>query len=63
MDDARVVMDTIGSTRPALLGDTEGRPLVMLFSATYPERATRDYRYHLVTFGRYLAQHLAGVRK
>ncbi len=38
MDDARVVMDTVGSTRAALLGDTEGGPLAMLFAATYPER-------------------------
>ena len=38
MDDTRVVMDAAGSERAALIGDTEGGPMVMLFAATYPDR-------------------------
>ena len=38
MDDTRLVMDAAGSERAALIGDTEGGPMVMLFAATYPER-------------------------
>ncbi|MGH2709732.1 MAG: adenylate/guanylate cyclase domain-containing protein [Actinomycetota bacterium] len=39
MDDARVVMDAAGSDRAALIGDTEGGPMAMLFAATFPDRA------------------------
>jgi pimeloyl-ACP methyl ester carboxylesterase len=38
MDDIRAVMDAAGSERAALLGESEGGPLSMLFAATYPER-------------------------
>ena len=38
MDDVRAVMDAVGSERAALLGISEGGPLVALFAATYPER-------------------------
>jgi class 3 adenylate cyclase len=38
MDDARLAMDAAGSTRAALIGDTEGGLMAMLFAATYPER-------------------------
>jgi pimeloyl-ACP methyl ester carboxylesterase len=38
MDDIRAVMDAVGSERAALIGMSEGGPLSMLFSATYPER-------------------------
>jgi class 3 adenylate cyclase len=38
MDDVRAVMDAVGSPRAALLGSSEGGPLSLLFSATYPER-------------------------
>ncbi len=38
MDDARVVMDGAHSSRAAVIGDTEGGPMAILFSATYPER-------------------------
>jgi pimeloyl-ACP methyl ester carboxylesterase len=38
MDDTRVAMDAAGSDRAALIGDTEGGPMVMLFAATYPDR-------------------------
>ena len=38
LDDLRVVMDAAGSDRAALIGDTEGGPMAMLFAATFPER-------------------------
>jgi pimeloyl-ACP methyl ester carboxylesterase len=38
MDDARAVMDAVGSDRAVVLGVSEGGPMAMLFAATYPER-------------------------
>jgi pimeloyl-ACP methyl ester carboxylesterase len=38
MEDVRAVMDEVGSMRAALLGLSEGGPLSLLFSATYPDR-------------------------
>ncbi|PYM51953.1 MAG: alpha/beta hydrolase, partial [Candidatus Rokuibacteriota bacterium] len=38
MDDARAVMDAVGSERAAIMGTSEGAPLAILFAATYPER-------------------------
>jgi class 3 adenylate cyclase len=38
MDDIRVVMDAAGSERAALLGESEGGPLSILFAAAHPER-------------------------
>jgi class 3 adenylate cyclase/alpha-beta hydrolase superfamily lysophospholipase len=38
MDDVRAVMDAVGSERAALIGVSEGGPMSVLFSATYPER-------------------------
>jgi class 3 adenylate cyclase/pimeloyl-ACP methyl ester carboxylesterase len=38
MDDVRAVMDAVGSKKAALLGDSEGGPMSILFAATYPER-------------------------
>ena len=38
MDDAREVLDAVGSEKVALIGDTEGGPMAILFAATYPER-------------------------
>jgi class 3 adenylate cyclase/esterase/lipase len=40
MDDVRAVMDAAGSERAALIGISEGGPMSLLFSATYPERTT-----------------------
>jgi class 3 adenylate cyclase/pimeloyl-ACP methyl ester carboxylesterase len=40
MDDARTVMDEIGSERAALFGMSEGAPMAILFAATYPERVS-----------------------
>jgi class 3 adenylate cyclase len=49
MDDVRAVMDAIGSTRAVLLGFSEGCPMSVLFSATYPERVS-----HLVLVGGFI---------
>jgi pimeloyl-ACP methyl ester carboxylesterase len=38
MDDARAVMDAVGSDRAVVLGHSEGGPMATLFAATYPER-------------------------
>jgi len=38
MDDARAVLDAVGSERAVLLGVSEGGPMSIVFSATYPER-------------------------
>src|SRR5438132_11108554 len=38
MDDLRAVMDAAGSQRAALFGISEGGPMCMMFTATYPER-------------------------
>jgi pimeloyl-ACP methyl ester carboxylesterase len=38
MDDARAVMDAVGSERAAFLGESEGGPLSILFAASHPER-------------------------
>jgi pimeloyl-ACP methyl ester carboxylesterase len=38
MDDARVVMDAVGSERAVLFGISEGGPMAMLFAATHPDR-------------------------
>src|SRR5512137_2778651 len=38
MDDARVVLDAVGSEKAAIIGDTEGGPMAMLFAATSPSR-------------------------
>ena len=46
MDDARAVMDAVGSERAAFLGVSEGGPMSMLFAATYPERTSS-----LILFG------------
>jgi pimeloyl-ACP methyl ester carboxylesterase len=40
MDDVRAVMDAAGSGKAALFGYSEGGPMSILFSATYPERTT-----------------------
>ena len=40
MDDIRAVMDAAGSDRAALVGVSEGGPMSMLFSATYPDRVS-----------------------
>ena len=46
MDDARAVMDAVGSQRAVVCGVSEGGPMATLFAATYPERTIA-----LVLFG------------
>jgi class 3 adenylate cyclase len=38
MDDLRVVLDAVGSTRAALFSHSEGANLAVLFAATFPQR-------------------------
>ena len=38
MDDIRAIMDAAGSERAAVMGESEGGPLAMLFAAAHPER-------------------------
>ncbi len=45
MDDIRAVMDALGSKRAAILGVSEGGPMTLLFSATYPERTAATILY------------------
>lgn len=46
IDDARAVMDAVGSERAVVLGHSEGGPMATLFAATHPERTVA-----LVLFG------------
>ncbi|HET9691752.1 MAG TPA: alpha/beta fold hydrolase [Acidimicrobiales bacterium] len=39
MEDARAVLDAVGSRRPYLFGFSEGAGMAMLFAGTYPSRA------------------------
>ena len=48
MDDVRAVMDAAHSRRAALFGVSEGGPMSLLFSATYPDRTDA-----LVLYGSY----------
>ncbi|HEX5897815.1 MAG TPA: alpha/beta fold hydrolase, partial [Solirubrobacteraceae bacterium] len=48
MDDVRAVMDTVGSRRAVLFGYSEGAPMAILFTASYPQR-TRA----LILYGAY----------
>jgi DNA-binding SARP family transcriptional activator/pimeloyl-ACP methyl ester carboxylesterase len=54
MDDVRAVMDAAGSERAALLGVSEGGPMVALFAATHPDRTAA-----LVTMGAYARRNWA----
>src|SRR5262245_27506055 len=40
MDDVRTVMDAVYSEKAALVGYSEGGPMCVLFSATYPQRTS-----------------------
>jgi len=40
MDDVPTVMDAVGLDKAALLGDTEGGPMAMMFAATHPQRVS-----------------------
>jgi class 3 adenylate cyclase len=45
MDDIRAVMDAAGSKRAAIMGFSEGGPMTLLFSASYPERTAAAVLY------------------
>ena len=51
MDDVRAVMDAAGSKRAALFGVSEGGPMSILFSATYPERTAALILYGSIARG------------
>lgn len=53
MDDVRAVMDAAGSERAALFGISEGGPMSVLFSATYPERTSALVLYGSIAKGSY----------
>ena len=55
MDDVRAVMDAVGSERAALLGFSEGGPMSLLFTATYPERVSA-----LVLYGSFAKHPILG---
>lgn len=38
MDDIRAIMDAVGSEHAAIMGESEGGPLALLFAAAHPER-------------------------
>src|SRR5262249_43214770 len=38
MEDARAVLDAVGSSRTILVGISEGAPIALLFAASYPGR-------------------------
>jgi class 3 adenylate cyclase len=40
MDDIRAVLDAVGSERAAVMGESEGGPLAMLFAAAHPGRTS-----------------------
>jgi pimeloyl-ACP methyl ester carboxylesterase len=48
MDDARAVMDAVGSKRAAFFGISEGGPMSLLFAATHPDRTLA-----LILYGSY----------
>jgi pimeloyl-ACP methyl ester carboxylesterase len=48
MDDVRAVRDAAGSERAWLFGVSEGGPMIVMFAATYPDRASA-----LVLYGSY----------
>jgi pimeloyl-ACP methyl ester carboxylesterase len=48
MDDMRLVLDAVGSSRAAVLGISEGGAMCVLFAATYPNRTEA-----LITIGSY----------
>jgi class 3 adenylate cyclase len=56
MDDVRAVMDAVGSERAALVGESEGGSMSILFAATHPERTSA-----LVVYGAMAHATVAGV--
>jgi pimeloyl-ACP methyl ester carboxylesterase len=48
MHDVQAILDTVGSMRTALFGISEGGPMSLLYTATYPDRTSA-----LVLYGSY----------
>jgi pimeloyl-ACP methyl ester carboxylesterase len=68
MEDLHAVLDAVGSERTALLGVSEGGPMSILFSATYPERASALVLYGTFPTGspdpeRFPAELCAGLER
>ena len=62
MDDVRVVMDSIGCQRAALLGVSEGGSMAALFAATYPERTSALILYGSVVKAAWAPDYPWGVK-
>ena len=62
MDDVRAVMDATGSERAALFGISEGGPMSILFSATYPNRTFALILYGSIARGAWAPDYPWGVR-
>jgi class 3 adenylate cyclase/alpha-beta hydrolase superfamily lysophospholipase len=62
MDDVRAVMDAAGSERAALFGISEGGPMSILFSATYPERTSALILYGSIARGAWAPDYPWGTR-
>ena len=58
MDDARAVMDAVGSKHAAIVGYSDGSSLAALFATTYPERTTG-----LILYGSFFALAWAVARR
>jgi class 3 adenylate cyclase len=69
MDDVRAVMDAVGSKRAAIFGVSEGGPMSLLFSATYPDRVSglvlygSFARHPQLTDPAYLARNIADIER
>jgi class 3 adenylate cyclase len=67
MDDVRAVMDAAHSERAALYGVSEGGPMALLFTATYPDRTRAlvlygSYAFHPLTLSaENIDQHIAMI--
>lgn len=63
MDDVRAVMDAVGSERAALFGISEGGPMSVLFTATYPERASALVLYGSIARGAWAPDYPWGTKE
>lgn len=62
MDDVRAVMDAVGSKRAALFGISEGGPMSVLFTATYPERVSALVLYGSIARGAWASDYPWGPK-
>ena len=63
MDDVRAVMDAAGSEKAALLGVSEGGPMSVLFTATYPDRVSAMMLYGSIARGAWAPDYPWGTKK